>query len=635
MCGIVGAISASPVDEDLIVKMRDRMVHRGPDHAGIWRSTSGRVCLGHRRLAIVDLSAQANQPFASFDGRFVITYNGEIYNFRQIRAELQARNVAFRTDSDTEVLVEAFRRWGVACLNQFVGMFAFAIWDTVQGRLFCARDRVGEKPFYHAQVGNSFIFASEVKALLLWPGVSPEIDYTALADYMCFGFVPDPKCIWKGCHKLSPGHWLNVETDSAGLPNATVPRAYWDFEIDPDYSVTNWEPRIRDVLQRSSEEMTVADVRLGSFLSGGVDSSSVTAALGHTGVAASTFTIGFQEAEFDERSWAREVAERYGCTHTEKVVVPRDVDDAYETLLWHYDEPFNDYSFVPMYYLCREARRHITVALSGDGGDETFAGYHKYQRIGLRQNIERIVPGCVVRLLARTGGLFFPEPSRLGNRLQPYAFDHAGMLVNILANCFPPSALRASARGPLRRALDHYDPSDTVHSLLQNAPPSKVGTVNAMRYLDLKLTLAGDILVKVDRSSMAVSLEVRPVYLHREMMDLARRIPSRLLVSGGQSKRVLKSALRPWLSDDLLYRRKQGFAMPLPTWMNGQLGGMFAGNDGGQLLNELIDPDALMLSAAGRECKGHVPPLAAHNLLHLKRWLGKWHGCAADATHHG
>jgi asparagine synthase (glutamine-hydrolysing) len=624
MCGIVGAVSSAPVKKQLIEEMRDRLVHRGPDHASVWSSTDARVCLGHRRLAIVDLSPEANQPFISHDGRFVITFNGEIYNFKSLRAELEAEGVRFYTNSDTEVLIEAFRKWGEHCLERLSGMFAFALWDIAEQRLFCARDRVGEKPFYYSIIEGSFIFASELKALLPWPGFRRETDYTALVDFLSLGFVAEPKSIWKGCYKLSPGHSMSVRMKSDGSLSVSEPVAYWDWEFDPDYSISDWGPRILETLQTASKEMSFADVPVGTFLSGGVDSSSVTAALSKAGCSVQTFTVGFDEQDFDERPWARQVAELYGTVHTEKNVRADDITADFQKMLWHYDEPFNDYSYLPTFHVCREARKSITVALSGDGGDEVFAGYRKYQRLGMRQDVERFMPKPLSSALEFGANSLFPETSRIRRTLLQYAMDAPAMMLDALTLGFSSSAMRSAARGPLAEALKHYSPMDVVQPLLQKAPPEEVGLVNSMRYLDLKLTLTGDILVKVDRASMAVSLEVRPVYLHREILDLARKIPSDLLADRKHSKEALKRALKSWLPEPLLYRRKMGFAMPLKNWLGGNLSHLFGQNNGKNPLDDLLDPN-LLQRMTDKHLSGEADMTSViHSLFFLKHWITKW-----------
>ena len=623
MCGIVGVLSSEPVDSQIVCEMRDRLKHRGPDHAGVWLAPDERVCLGHRRLAVLDLSPDANQPFVSSDGRLVITFNGEICNFQVLRDELAARGARFRTRSDTEVLLEAFRQWGEQCLERLSGMFAFAIWDTVNRRLFCARDRAGEKPFYYAFERSSFLFGSELKALLRWPGFSRRIHYPALVDYLCLGFVPDPKSIWEGCLKLPPGHFMWVDTESDGRPRPRRPVAYWDMEFDPDYSVADWGSRIRDGLQAAAKEMSFADVPVGAFLSGGVDSSSVTAALSKAGCSVKTFTVGFNEKDHDERPWALEVSRLYSTDHTEKTVVPDDVTAVFDRLLGHYDEPFNDYSYVPTFYVCREARKVITVALSGDGGDEMFAGYTKYRRVALRAQMDRMVPQPLLSFAAAGAKRLVPRRSRWQQKLAAYGADSRRSLVDTLVTAFPFRDICAAARGPLAEALRHSGPMDTVAPLIAKAPPEKVGLINTMRYLDLKLTLAGDMLVKVDRASMAVSLEVRPVYLHRHIMELAAKIPPALLADRHQSKKLLKSSLQPWLPDTILYRKKMGFAMPLNKWIGGELRPMFSGNGDAGQLNDLLDVRKLRDVTHRRSAAGADTTLLAHNLLFLKRWLNQ------------
>jgi asparagine synthase (glutamine-hydrolysing) len=621
MCGIVGAVSSAPIEPRIIEQMRDRLAHRGPDSAGTWLADNARVCLGHRRLAIVDLTPEANQPFISHDGRFVIVFNGEIYNFQTLREELLKLGAVFRTRSDTEVLMEAFRYWNHQCLPRLSGMFAFAIWDIQERRLFCARDRLGEKPFYYTTVQGSFLFASEVKALVGWPAFRRTIHYPALIDYLSFGFVADPKSIWEGCYKLPPGHWMSVDMHDGKAPRVNSPAPYWDMEFDPDYSVVDWGPTILETLQSTSKEMAFADVPVGAFLSGGVDSSSVTAALSKAGCAVNTFTVGFQEQDYDERGWAQEVSRLYHTTHTEKVLTAEDVEPVFQKLLWHYDEPFNDYSYLPTFYLCREARKNITVALSGDGGDELFAGYLKYRRLAMREGIHKFVPAPLFQLTARTANQLLAETNPLRRKFAHYGLKTPDLLVDMFTTGVSSPALQAAARGPLAEALKHYTPADAVLPLLRKAPPQEVGLINCMRYLDLKLTLAGDILVKIDRASMAVSLEVRPVYLHRNMIAVAGRIPPNCLVDRKETKKALKAALQPWLPDSILYRKKQGFAMPLKNWINGDLGPLFTPNHSVDPLEDLLDRAAMermKLTHFGREAA------VIHSLVFLKHWLAKW-----------
>ena len=573
MCGIVGAVSATAVDVDLVERMRDRLTHRGPDAAVLWSTEDRRVCLGHRRLSIVDLSPDADQPFLSADGRHAIVLNGEIYNFRALRDELEAVGARFRTSSDTEVLLEAYRHWGEECLDRLSGMFAFAIWDGERNRLFCARDRAGEKPFYYAVVGGSFVFASELKSLLLWPGFRRELDYTALVDFLTFGFVPDPKSIWRGAAKLPPAHALRVELGEDG-PRVGEPNPYWDLTLDPDPSVDDWGPAIRDALEQAAREMAYADVPVGTFLSGGVDSSAVTAALAKAGLPVRAFTVGFDDVDYDERPFAREVAELYGTPYTERTVRANDVEPVFrDTILWHYDEPFNDYSYLPTYFVCREARQSIKVALTGDGGDELFGGYRKYTMLARRHGLERALSRPVTQLVA-AGARTMLRAGDLRGRLLRYEQGAEQLLLGTLTTGIAPDTLRGIARGPLADTLAEYDPMDVLRQHLDKAPPAEVGLVNAMRYLDVKLTLGAGILTKLDRASMAVSLETRPVFLNRRLLELAGRIPAGLLADRAEPKKVLRAALREWLPSSVLDRPKQGFAMPLGRWFRGDLQGL-------------------------------------------------------------
>jgi len=625
MCGIVGVVSGAPVDRGIVEQMRDRLAHRGPDHAGLWRSMDGHVCLGHRRLSIIDLDARSNQPMCSEDGRLVVTFNGEIYNYRSVRARLERTGVRFRTSSDTEVLLEAYREWGAEALDELSGMFAFAIWDTDTRRLFCARDRAGEKPLYYAVVNGTFLFASEIKGLLDWPGFPRRVDYDALIDFLTLGFVADPKSIWRDVRKLPPAHFLTVDLTDQGAAMTSMPRRYWSLPFGVNSQPANGE-EIRDTLLRAANEMAIADVPLGTFLSGGVDSSSVTAALSLAGHPVRSFTIGFDAAAYDERPWARQVADRYETAHTERTVQPSDVVSVLDRLMWHYDEPFNDYSCFPTYYLCREARHSITVALSGDGADELFAGYRKYQRLVRRSELGLMLPVGVARTAAAVARRTLPEGHHWRRTLSQYGLHASQMLTDMLCIGFTLPLLRTVARGPLAEALHHYDPHQLVDQILARAAPGDVGLVDAMRRLDFALTLPGDMLVKVDRASMAVSLEVRPLFLHREVMELAARLPADVLVDRRSAKRALKAAVRPWLPDALLDRPKQGFALPLPEWLKGDSAVASAMRRPGEspLISELMDPARLseLTEAHARGTANFTS--VVHATFILDQWLKHW-----------
>ena len=610
MCGIVGAMSSSTIESGVLDRMRDDLAHRAPDHAASWLSADGKVGLGHRRLAIIDLLPEANQPFASHDGRFLLVYNGELYNYRELKKELETHGVRFRTRSDSEVLLEAFRLWGENALPRFSGMFAFAIWDQAERTLFCARDRAGEKPFYYATLAGTFLFASEPKAFLSWPAFARRIHYPALLDFLAYGFVPDPKCIWENCAKLAPGHGMVVRTGTDGTPHAPEPHSWWDWSFTPEPHERDWTGRLLGTLSSAAKEMAIADVPLGVFLSGGVDSSAVVAALAQGGQRVKTFTIGFDDVAFDERKWARAVAERYDTEHHERVLEPHDVDAALERMVWHFDEPFGDHSLLPTYYLAVETRRHVTVALSGDGADETFAGYRRYSRMMRRVGVRRFLPDRLLARVARAAGRHLDPEGRVRGLSAKYGYDPAAMLTGMLTHGLTTSTLKTHARGPLAAAVRQYDPREVITRLMRQAPPEEVGLVNTLRYIDFKHTLAGDVLVKVDRACMSVALEVRPVYLHRDMLHLAGAIPSAQLVGPKHTKEALKVAVESWVPAGNIRRGKQGFLAPIDRWLRQSPGATWT-RSAGSVLPELLDPS--------------LPPgLATDKLLLLDHWLARW-----------
>jgi asparagine synthase (glutamine-hydrolysing) len=398
---------------------------------------------------------------------------------------------------------------------------------------------------------------------------------------------------------------------------------YWDLELTGDDALeVDWEESIRDTLGRAAAEMTVADVPIGTFLSGGIDSSAVTAALDAGDHRPTAFTVGFAESDYDERPWARLVAEHLGVELVSRKIVPEDVEAVFrDTILWHFDEPFNDSSYLPTYYLSREARARITVALSGDGGDEVFGGYPKYALLARRAAFERRVTRPVATRVAATARGVLPESSGLRARLLRYEQSPEQLLLATLVTGWQQEELRAAARGPLADALAWYDPLDAVRPHLAAAPPADVGLVNAMRYLDLKTTLGAGILTKVDRASMAVALEVRPVFLHRELLSLAGRVPPALLSTGTEAKALLRSAVRPWLPADAIDRPKMGFAMPLGRWLAGL-------SAYGELATDrpaagVLDPAAVMRLRAAHD-GGRTATSKLHAVAFLDHWLERW-----------
>jgi asparagine synthase (glutamine-hydrolysing) len=626
MCGIVGVLSKSAVDQALVARMRDTLSHRGPDHGGLFRSEDGAACFGHRRLSIIDLDPRSHQPLVSHDGALVVTFNGEIYNYRALRKQLEKEGARFATESDTEVLLEGYRIWGTELVRHLSGMFAFALWDRAKRTLFCARDRAGEKPFYYAFAGGSFLFGSELKALLEFPGIEKRLDPRALVDFLSFGCVVDPKSIFSGIRKLAPAHAMSVRIGEHGAELDQAPSAYWQLGFGSSARRTVSSEELREVLLRAADEMAVADVPLGTFLSGGVDSSSVTAALSLSGHDVRAFTIGFDDAAYDERPWARQVTARYRLQHVERTVNQDDALTVLDRLAFHYDEPFGDYSSIPTYYLCREARQGITVALSGDGADELFAGYRKYQRLARRAELARLLPPRAAGVFSAIAQRTLREGHHLRRTLKQYGLTAPRMLTDMLCIVLPPELLRTVARGALASELRSYDALTCVSGLLEAAPPEDVGLLDAMRHLDFHLTLPGDMLTKVDRASMAVALEVRPLFLHRDVMELAARIPPAGLADRHSAKLSLKAAVRPWLSDGLIDRKKQGFALPLPGWLSATspIGARLRSLEEDGPVAELLDLKKL------RELAETPGPAAAsftaivYAAFVLDRWFSHW-----------
>ena len=574
MCGIAGIVlscAGDAVNEKLLVAMRDALRHRGPDEAGLYLGKG--VGLGHRRLSIIDLS-HGQQPMVDEAAGLALVYNGELYNFEKIRAELEAAGFTFASHSDTEVLLRAWEHWREGCLDRLRGMFAFAMWDMRASRIFLVRDHIGIKPLYYAFTrAGDLVFASELKGLLVHPGVDRTVDPQALEDYLALGYVPDPKCIYRGIFKLPPGHWLSWRAGEA----APAPRQYWDVPFALAAANEDGATRqLRTLLDESVSSQMVADVPLGAFLSGGVDSSAVVASMCRAkGGAVNTCAIGFDHADFDETAYARQVAQHLGTLHFEERV-DADDHDLLDTLAGIYDEPFADSSALPTYRVCELARRHVTVALSGDGGDENFAGYRRYRlhawESGLRAGLPMAVRGPVFGLL---GNLYpkadwAPRPLRAKTTLQALARDDVAAYYHSVSTT--PAALRTELYSPaFKRELQGYSALTLFRAHAANAPTEH--PLLLAQYLDFKTWLPGDILTKVDRASMAHSLEVRVPVLDHKLVEWASNLPPDLKLRHGEGKYVFKKALEPDLPREVLYRTKMGFSVPLAAWFRGPLRG--------------------------------------------------------------
>jgi len=575
MCGIAGIFqreAARPVDPALVARMGDAMAHRGPDGAGVWSAPG--VALGHRRLSIIDL-AGSPQPMASTDGRAMLVFNGEIYNYRELRAELAAQGAVFHTDGDSEVILAAWQRWGVDCLPRLSGMFAFAIYDQGQRCLFLARDRLGVKPLFMAELADGGLaFASELKGLIAHPGVRRELDPLAVEDYLAWGYVPDHRSILKGVEKLAAGHYLLLRHDT---PRA-VPEQWWDVSFAKRRAANpaDLEAELLHLLRDAISSRMVADVPLGAFLSGGVDSSSVVALMAEaSGQPVKTCSIGFDAKGLDESSYAQAVASRFATDHRSRTVSADDFD-CVDSLAAMFDEPFADASALPTWRVCQLARESVTVALSGDGADEAFAGYRRHRFQWGEDRLRGLLPQAVRGpLLGGLGAIYpkadwAPRPLRAKTTLLSLAGTSEQGYARALS--ITPPELRGQLYSPdFLKLRGDYRAEQPLEALMRQAPA--LSGLDRAQYADLKFWLPGDILTKVDRTSMAVSLEAREPLLDHRLIEFAATLPESLRIKGVQGKWLLKQAMRAHLPEDILLRPKQGFVTPIAQWFRGPLAG--------------------------------------------------------------
>jgi asparagine synthase (glutamine-hydrolysing) len=600
MCGIAGFINhkqrfGSDEIGAIAARMADRLTHRGPDDHGVWSDGTACVALGHTRLAIIDLSVAGAQPMVSACGRFVLSYNGEVFNAPELRAALEAKGRVFRGHSDTEVMVEGFAVWGVqATVERLIGMFAFAAFDRSTRTLTLGRDRLGIKPLYWGRVDASLVFASELKALAAFPGWRSEIDRDALSAFMRYGYVPTPMSIYRGVHKLAPGTLLACGADG----NVRTTR-YWSLEDVAKRGEADLlhvsdgaaQQEVESLLADAVRRRMVADVPLGMFLSGGIDSSTIAALMqANSTRPIRTFSIGFRERGYDEAADAKRVAAHLGTEHTELYVTPAEARAVIPKLPQIYDEPFADPSEIPTYLLSEMTRRHVTVALSGDGGDEVFAGYNRYiqglalakasrrlphaLRAGLAAAIHSVSPGAWDRL-------FRALPERVRPRL-------AGEKMHKLAAVLPTDragfyeSLIAQGEGAETLVLGAEEGKSKLDDA--GAPEAFTDDITWMQYRDAKGYLPNDILTKVDRASMAVSLEVRVPFLDHRLVELSWRLPLRFKVRGGTGKWILRQIAYKYVPRHLLERPKMGFAVPVDEWLRGPLQ---------EWAGDLLNPQAL------------------------------------------
>ena len=638
MCGITGFIDLKRVSSpkqlrDDVRLMADALTHRGPDMEGQWVDPEDGLALGFRRLAVIDLTPTGHQPMISADGRFVVVYNGEAYNFTDLRAELEATGHKFRGTSDTEIFLEGCVAWGVkATVRRLIGMFAFALWDCREKQLWLGRDRIGIKPLYYGQCDNLFLFGSELKALRAKDGWQPEIDRNTLAAYFRFNYVPTPHTIYRNIYKLEPGTLLSLR-----LGEKPKLERYWNLSslVSQDRLLTDEEEALEEceaLLRDTVKRHLVADVPLGVLLSGGVDSSAVAALMqSESGHSVKSFTVGFENTQFDEAGHAKMVAQHIGTEHHELYLSDARALEIVPNLSELYDEPFADSSALPTWLVAKMAREHVTVALSGDGGDEVFFGYNRYHAAATTWSNARHIPTSIRRIAAATIASIpinsWDNAARiLPNSIRPsLTGDKAHKLSSILGE--------TDADGMYRRLVSHWNnPEQLVVNGIEpigsawNEARAISDFGERMAFLDTKTYLPDDILTKVDRASMAVSLEVRVPLLDHRIVEFAWRLPKQMKLKGNSTKRLLRRILYRHVPRKLVDRPKAGFAVPLDQWLRGPLRNWAeALLDENRLESEgVLNPKPIRRAwnnhLAGRGNKGQ----ALWGVLMFQSWRERW-----------
>jgi len=579
MCRITGIWSTDPTQdlERSCLSMRDTLTRGGPDDEGLYIDTSAGLALGHRRLTIIDLTETGHQPMTTHDGRYTITYNGEVYNYRELRKDLEAEGVRFRGSSDTEVVLNAFALWGPKSVEKFIGMFAFAIWNSCEKALYLFRDRIGVKPLYYYNKGGIFAFASELKAIHAGLGRELEIDEAALGEFFHYGYISAPRSIYRNTYKLEPGCWMRVSSD-----HTIEKHRYWSYQqicetALPGENEEVIADRLEEIMIDAFTKRLIADVPVGVFLSGGIDSSLVTAILArHTNTPIKTFTIGFHEKNYDESLWAGKIADHLGTKHTRQIVTP---DHAKKILpAWPeiYDEPFGDISGIPTTIVSQMTRQHVKVSLSADGGDELFCGYHRYW---VMNNLNRFItplPTLLPRLAGKTMGFLgndrVSDIAQAFPRLRlPAIKDRMRKFQAVLANW------QGTAAGAYPYSVGYWLPHE-IENLTgaytdQRRGLDIVGSnlLDAMMNWDFQYYLPDDILTKVDRATMYTSLEGRDPFLDHRIVEFARTLPLELKYKDRSMKYILKKLLGRYLPEKLFDRPKQGFAVPIYSWLHDDL----------------------------------------------------------------
>ncbi len=593
MCGIVGMLQREqPVDPVVLKRMTAALLHRGPDAQGLRYLTAGgaSVGLGHTRLRVIDLSDAAAQPMGNEDGSLWLVFNGEIYNFQALRSMLEQRGVTFRSASDTEVILRLYEAEGTACVQRLDGMFAFALWDGRRQRLLLARDRVGKKPLFYTHTPTLFAFGSEIKALLQHPAIRAEVDRTALPAFFLYGYVPNPRTLYRGIHQLPPGHLMEI-----GPGGQVRLERYWDLLAArpalPPLSEREAAARLRELLTEAVRIRLVADVPLGAFLSGGIDSSIVVGLMSRlTSQPVRTFSIGFSgDARYDETPYARLVAKQFGAVHTECVVGPSSMD-LVERLVWHHDGPFADESAVPTYLLSQMTREHVTVALNGDGGDELFGGYRRFPASLAAERIPLVLRRAAKRAAAGlpSGGAYGSASRQLKTFIDSAPLPlverfsrWASIFYDDLPQLLPGFSGAENGSHPLAWLEPHL------------ARCHDTSVLAKLLYLNLQTYLVDDMMIKADRCSMAHALEARSPFLDRALLEYVFALPDAMKVRGAQTKVLLRQAFADLLPAPILRRPKRGFSAPLHAW--------FAKDLGDYLRDLLLAPDARLRAYVNQE----------------------------------
>lgn len=573
MCGIVGIFNisqSSAVSEQLLATMNQAQFHRGPDEGGQYITAD--IGLGHRRLAIIDLAA-GQQPMLDDTGRFVLVFNGEIYNFPALRTELQQLGHQFKTHCDTEVILRGHIQWGDDCINRLQGMFAYALWDSQERRLVLARDRLGIKPLFYTRIGSRFYFASELKSLTLLPDFDKTLDPRAIEQYFCLGYIADPQSIYQHVHKLAPAHYLVLQQGQEHY----APKRYWQLSYARQQESLNdehYQQQLLAELTKAISSHLVTEVPLGSFLSGGVDSSALVALIANMSAETiRTCSIGFDVASYDESDYANRVAAQYHTQHDSRVVSSNDYG-LIDQLGSIYDEPYADSSALATYRVCELAREKVTVSMSGDGADELLAGYRRYKMLMNEHTLRKYLPEPIRKLLFKPLGRYFPKLDwaprmfRAKTTFQSLSMDLVeGYLHGVsLLKLHQREALFSES---LKRALDGYNTLELFRHYEQQFDGQD--PLSLLQFIDINTWLVGDILTKVDRASMANSLEVRVPFLDHKFVEWTTTVPVSQKLRQGEGKYVLKKTMEAYLPEDILYRQKMGFRVPLADWFRGEL----------------------------------------------------------------